>query len=135
MFARKRNPSKANHDNEAFDGCLSQAWIPLRHLYAPILIKLFLEEHVNVGIVIILMNKMMQCGADWVSLGIIFVQSQIQTIPVHFAIRLIHIHAGRSAIANLVIEQKVEVSVCDGIQIITISKTVWVTNLNFVVER
>ena len=75
----------------------------------------------------------MQCGADWISLGIIFVQSQIQTIAVHFAIRLMFLNAGNTAIAHLVIEQRVEVSVCDGIQIILISKTVWVTNLNFVV--
>ena len=135
MFARKRNPSKANYDHAAFDGFLSQAWIPLRLLYALILIQLFLDENVNIGIVIFLMNQMIECGADWVSLSIIFVQSQIQTIPFHFAIRLIQTYAGNTAIANLVIEQKVEVSVCDGIQIITISKTVWVTNLNFVVER
>ena len=133
MFARKRNPSKANYDHAAFDGFLSQAWIPLRLLYALILIQLFLDENVNIGIVIFLMNQMIECGADWVSLSIIFVQSQIQTIPFHFATRLIHINAGNTAPANLVIEQRVEVSVCDGIQIILISKTVWVTNLNFVV--
>ena len=133
MFARKRNPSKANYDNEAFDGFLSQAWIPLRLLYALILIQLFLDENVNIGIVIFLMYQMIECGADWVSLSIIFVQSQIQTIPFHFATRLIPINAGNTATANLVIEQRVEVSVCDGIQIILISKTVWVTNLNFVV--
>ena len=130
MFARKRNPSKANYDNEAFDGFLSQAWIPLRLLYALILIQLFLDENVNIGIVIFLMNQMIECGADWVSLSIIFVQSQIQTIAVHFAIRLMFLNAGNTAIAHLVIEPKVEVSVCDGIQIIIISKTVWVTSTN-----
>ena len=132
-FARKRNPSKAYYDNEAFDGCLSQAWILLRHLYAQVLVQLFLDENVNIGIEIFRIDQMMKCGTDWVSLGIIFVQSQIQTISVHFAIQQTLINAGNTAIANLVIEQKVEVSVCDGIQIIIISKTVWVTNLNFVV--
>ena len=131
MFARKRNPSKANYDNEAFDGFLSQAWIPLRLLYALILIQLFLDENVNIGIVIFLMNQMIECGADWVSLSIIFVQSQIQTIPSHFATRLIHMNAGNTATANLVIEQKVEVSVCDGIQIIITSNTARVAYFSF----
>ena len=73
---------------------------------------------------------MIKWEAVWDSLDIIFVQSLIQVMRVHFAIQLIRMFDGNIAIANHVIEQKVEMNVWDGIQSIITSLIARVANLD-----
>ena len=65
----------------------------------------------------------------WDSLGIIFVPLPIRKIQDHFAIQPIQRFDGNIAIATYAIQQKVEVNVCDGMQIIITSKIAWAANL------
>ena len=93
--------------------------------------QLFPDDDVSFGIETYLINQRIIWETVWDSLDIIFVPLPIQPIQDHFATQLIQRFDGNTVIANYVIEQKVEVNACVGIQITIISNTEWTANHNF----